>query len=144
MHRHPTVKVRGAGANRTEASSSGFSTFVSFQNLWTFLPKTRLFSRESPRIFEQTWRRGSKKGEGEEKRGNTHRRKGESVARDVKKQQGRKTNKACRWQTLSILRWEDFSEKKEDEWPVSVFIGKGRSRHSGSTPGRTMREFCRT
>ncbi len=64
-------------------------------------------------------------GEGGEKKGNTHRRKGESVARDVRSNKGRKTNKACRWQTLSILRWENFSEKKEDEWPVAVFIGKG-------------------
>jgi hypothetical protein len=69
-----------------------------------------------------------KKGEGEEKRGNTHRRKGESVARDVRSNKGSKTNKACRWQTLSILRWENFSEKKEDEWPVPAFIVKvGRS-----------------
>lgn len=83
-------------------------------------------------------------GEGEEKRGNTHRRKGESVARDVRSNKGRKTNKAYRWQTLSILRWENFQKKKGEEWPVPVFIGKGRNRRSGSTPGRTMREFCRT
>ena len=83
-------------------------------------------------------------GEGEEKKGNTHRRKDESVARDVRSNKGRKTNKACRWQTLSILRWENFQKKKGEEWPVPVFIGKGRSRRSGSTPVRTMREFCRT
>lgn len=70
-----------------------------FQRLFRFktcglLPKTRLFSRESPRIFEQSWRRGSKMGEGEEKRGNTHRRKGESVARDVKKQQGKENKQS--------------------------------------------------
>ena len=33
-------------------------------------------------------------GEGEEKRGNTHRRKGESVARDVKKQQGKENKQS--------------------------------------------------
>ena len=57
------------------------------------LPKTRLFSHESPRIFEQSWRRGSKTGEGEEKGGTLT---GETarVARDVKKQQGKENKQS--------------------------------------------------
>ena len=68
-------------------------------------------------------------GEGEEKRGNTHRRKGESVARDVKKQQG-KENK----QSLPVADFVkiEMGEVPEEEGGGMAGVGLHRQGEESS------------
>lgn len=51
-------------------------------------------------------------GEGEEKRGNTHRRKGESVARDVKKQQGKENKQSLPVADFVNIEMGEFPEEE--------------------------------